>query len=879
MAPHAAHAESNATPLSARESSEPSAFAPTDATAGGSARIIGVGIILAVFSCRAVSSLSLLPGWDMDPMVIPYTPNGLGPAGSLLCDAVAILAAVALLWPRAGNSARGSTLQLLAVLVGAVPVAYHGWFKQGATIGDQRIGAAWLSAILCALAIRRAASDVRVRALVIATLVGLAALMTCKGLVQVLVENPATIADFRANQDQYLTAQGFTPDSPMARAYIRRVESNDPTVWMGLTNIFATFAAMGLAIAAALLLGAVRSTSPRRSILLIVGLLAAAALCGAGVAIAGSKGGFVVGVLGLALAVGGVAAASLSRVQRLAAGLRRFAPALGITLVAAALTAVVVRGMVGERVGELSLFFRWFYMKAAAVIGASHALGVGPDGFKDAYLLVKDPLSPEEVASPHSLLLDWWSCLGWLGVAWVGLWLFWLARASGFLAASANADSPGSTAAGATARETASPASSGRDARDARVLIRAIAGVAVAATIGALWTERFAIAPETAAVRVGGLAVWITLGAAAAIAALRAPAWVGRLALAAPAVVGAVHSQIEMSGTWVQSAGLLVVALGAASATPSSARAVWPRWAAAVHRVGLACVVLASGAICVWAIGAKYATDTLEHAAVRLRPVAELAADPHLGEASPPRATQVALQKLVQEWLPGEAPWSDADIQVTFSRVRGRAALASSNDIMFALFAGPSGGDAVCRESSRLSLEAAAHFARAGVDPAAAVPLVLLPAPSAKEIRMRSMTPPELRPVQPSFVVVPLENAVSMAGRRTHVFRPRAEAFNWLAVVHQSAADMLAGRPEATDHLVAAESALRGAMALDPTNPLHVHRLLRIQERLGRPAADLAATAGLLLQLDDNQRLDRSVRGLQEAERRRVEAIAAAPLP
>ena len=811
MTPRAPHAVPGLSPT-------PPAAAGTDAIHAG--RLVAVCVILAVFSCRAVSSLSIFPGWDMDPLLVPYVPNGLGPAVSLLCDALAILAALPLLWPRRGEASHRSALELLAVLIGAAPILYHGWFKDGAAIGDQRIGAAWFSAVLCALAVRRVASHAHVRALVIGTLIGLAALMTCKGLVQVLVENPATIADFRANQGQYLAAQGFSPDSPMAKAYIRRVESNDPTVWMGLTNIFATFAAMALSLACPLALGCAvrcggeRETGPRsgRLAAAVVALGAAGLLCAVGVLIAGSKGGFVAGLLAV-----GLAALGFTGLVR-----GKLAAAVGPALVAAALVAVVVRGFVGERLGELSLYFRWFYMKAAAVIGAANPLGVGPDGFKDAYLLVKDPLSPEEVASPHSILLDWWACMGWLGVAWAALWVYWLVRASGHLHAS--------PAAGATSATQSLSGTVVSAAHAERTLIRAVAGVAVAATIAAMWTERFATSPEAAAVRVGGLFVWLTLACVAAVAVLRAPPRIARLALAVAAIVACVHSQIEMSSTWVQSAGLVLLTLGAAASSPAgqphaASRPAGPwlylPWLATAG-VGLA--VLGAS------LRASFGTVPLERAAAMLRPIAELAADLHAPESRDLPRTRERLRALAREWLGPDAPSFTDDPDHLFSRVQTAAAVKAAATLSsIDADTWPQGLDAARREASRLELAAGAP-----------------------------------------------DRAATIAQARTTGPRPRAEAFNWLAVVHQALADRLTAQPGALTHLASAESALLRAIALDPTNPLHIHRLLRVQERLGLGREELAATARRLLQLDDNQRLDRSVRGLGEAERRRVEALAAA---
>jgi len=48
-------------------------------------------------------------------------------------------------------------------------------------------------------------------------------------------------------------------------------------------------------------------------------------------------------------------------------------------------------------------------------------LGVGPDGFQNAYLTARPAISPEEVDSPHSVLFDWWATLGFGGIAWAAL--------------------------------------------------------------------------------------------------------------------------------------------------------------------------------------------------------------------------------------------------------------------------------------------------------------------------------------------------------------------------------------------------------------------------------------------------------------------------
>ena len=43
---------------------------------------------------------------------------------------------------------------------------------------------------------------------------------------------------------------------------------------------------------------------------------------------------------------------------------------------------------------------------------SSPLVGVGPDGFQDAYLQFKPVRSPEDVASAHSMTVDWLASIG-----------------------------------------------------------------------------------------------------------------------------------------------------------------------------------------------------------------------------------------------------------------------------------------------------------------------------------------------------------------------------------------------------------------------------------------------------------------------------------
>src|SRR5690606_14992553 len=93
------------------------------------------------------------------------------------------------------------------------------------------------------------------------------------------------------------------------------------------------------------------------------------------------------------------------------------------------LAAIALRGLLGERLGELSLLFRSFYLRGAIAIIADHPLlGVGPAGFKDAYMLAKPAIAPEDVTSAHSVLFDLGATLGLAGLAWIALLAWWTWR-------------------------------------------------------------------------------------------------------------------------------------------------------------------------------------------------------------------------------------------------------------------------------------------------------------------------------------------------------------------------------------------------------------------------------------------------------------------
>lgn len=521
-----------------------------------------LAMVLVPAILRATLPLVDVPAWGTSPLLVldpalPRLPDvGLTPAACFLCDASAILGAGILILLNARSSAAAGLGRLaLLALLGSAAIIYHGYFADFASPGsaDRRIGAAWASAVIGAVGILAACAHPRQRSVCAAVLVGLAALLLAKGAVQIAIEHPAAIADYRQARDAILSSRGWAPDSPQALGYERRLLHPDPTGFFAFGNIYASILAAAAVAAGTIGISLWRQARSSRSI--AAPLIALAAICAAMVIVGGSKGAIAAMLLGAAAAAT-LAALRRSTAPRAPALARWLLPAL----IALALAAVAIRGLIGERLGELSLYFRSMYIEAAARIFAGHpSTGVGPAGFKDAYLLARNPLSPEEVSSPHSILFDWLACLGLAGAAWAVILLALAYRAG----QAASLDRP----------EPLEPSSI--DTGDSRTQLRVAAAIVVLASLIACYVERHAMTPEAAAVRIVGMIAWAAI-AGLWITADRVTA-AARIALAGAAATLLIQSQIEMTISWPQSAALVMAFIAVAAARPSPAPAALPR--------------------------------------------------------------------------------------------------------------------------------------------------------------------------------------------------------------------------------------------------------------------------------------------------------------
>ncbi len=370
-----------------------------------------VGLILIAWSvlARATTMAEPLPGWDADPTRIPIAIIGLGPTGSLLLDAMAWLGAGLVLTNK--RSRRSEPLALLA-LAGALLVIAHTALVDAQNVEAIRIGSSWAAAWVSFAAIASVAHRPLVRTTLGSLFLACVLLLGAKAIVQVFVEHPLMLAQFDSDRAGNLIAQGFQPGSEQALVYERRLRQPDPTGWFGLSNVLATFLAMG---SVSLVLAGFMCKKAART-----AIFTAAAGIGAVLFLTGSKAGIGVAVLGV------MAFAATTFLPR------KPAVASVLAIIAVPTAAVVIRGLTGIPEGERSLLFRWFYMQGAAGVSLDALpLGTGPAGFQDAYMLHKPPLATEDVTSPHMVLWDYAATLGLVGLPLIAaiLWsAFLLAR-------------------------------------------------------------------------------------------------------------------------------------------------------------------------------------------------------------------------------------------------------------------------------------------------------------------------------------------------------------------------------------------------------------------------------------------------------------------
>lgn len=794
---------------------------------GGPLEIGGALTIAACVLLRCLTGWDPMPFWGDDPVVAPGIVIGITPAVSLMVDAVMLLGAAVVF---AGSARVPAWWWMVVSCAGAIAVGWHAvsWSNikavgglEHAVLLEQAVrGSVWVSAVFAGVA--AACLGERSRRLVIGAMFGVIAMLVVKGIAQVAVEHPQMVASFRAGRAEFLASKGWSEDSPMARAFVRRMEQREATGWWGLANVYASLCAGGLVGMVSLMLagrvtsgqrrGAPVSAGSARVGMVVVSVGAVAA--GGGLVMAGAKGGFAAAALGMVLVAGSFWLTRPGR-ELMRARVARVGGVVGVAAPVLVLAGVVVRGMIGERLAELSVLFRWFYLQGAAKIAASHPFaGVGPDGFQAAYMIAKPVQSPENVSSPHSIFVDFIAALGLGGWCWVVL-----AGAAAWVCGRAL------FAASATRSAEEDDATD----RPLRPEVRLLAGCFASAVLAAAWLEASSASLTMLAVRLVGLVAAIVLGGGV-LAIIAGPSTRLLAAAAAAGLAVLSHSQIELTGVTPGASAWLAVVLGIASGwiVREGDRRVRGRRGFAV--VGAVAMMAAAVLLAVpagrWEVAIRSAAREVEG----VPEAGALIRDLRSGAGG--RGSQGAdgIRRRARELSPSLAGESPAAMLAALEQYR-----------------------AVCVTKAREQLRAAV-----GV-----LPLHFPTVQALSRVELQLASPAGGDAGGSGFAA-----AEDLVVRFT-AMRPRlATAWGWLGTIRGAWADVAPDRAGLGDAI----EAWSRAAELDPTNPVHRVQIARAASRAGR--LEIAReSAGEALRLSEQMRLD-PLQQLTDAQREEMERLA-----
>lgn len=541
--------------------------------------------ILACLAIKSLVNVQVIPFWGgTDPMREAVIDVGLKPSQVMILDAVVLLCAAVLIALGKGASSR------LWMLAAGASVVASGWIVHGVTRGahdptifeQEMMASSWISGLAAMLGLWRGAAQAGVRWLGVSVFSGLCLALVMKGGLQIFIEHPQMVQNFKANREAIFAANGWLSDSAAARGYERRIMQAEASGFTGFSNVTASFLLAGLAglsgLMLALVLGLksrlITSRSDRTSRWRVWVMMVAAVACGLGVVWTGSKAGQLLAIVGTAVSLLSVwwlrrvhlaheAKQPRTRLINLGQKVMLVMP-IGLSL--AVVLGVVVRGLIGERIGELSVLFRWHYLIGAGRAFAREPIfGTGIDGFQGAYAQVKVPFSPEDVSSPHFQIAEWIAVLGVGGLAMGCMVVIALVACGIGLRRGVEVETPSATDLSTYLRIPE------------RWMMRSAVLLAAVVTLASLHVMREALTGGELMLRLGVLLA-LVLGVKFVVGLLEEAAdggwldWLdsaGRLALVIFAALLVAHSQFELTGTNTQTAGLVLAMLGLAAGAVS----------------------------------------------------------------------------------------------------------------------------------------------------------------------------------------------------------------------------------------------------------------------------------------------------------------------
>ena len=495
----------------------------------------GTGI--ALFGLMCMGTLALLramvehdpfPMWGADPFVFAPPAVGLSPVMAIALNLGVVLASCfTLIGIMLRRRSIGLTLPVL-LAIGAAAIAYHA-LQSIETVLDGSNLLAIVTVLFVASLAHTIPSTQRILG---AITISFAIVLVLMGAYEMFVLHPNMLAEYHATRDSFLEARGWSPDSVQALGYERRLNQAEPIAWFGLTNVFASFA--GASCAGLFMLGWALKRA-EQPIMLWGWAIFGGVLALLGLLMTGAKGGL--GALALGLVISVIAVLFIKRKLD------------GRAIIAACsfvLLAVFCRGLLGERLGELSLLFRAQYAQGSVTMFLEHPfVGVGPGAFQDHYMVLKPDLSPEDVSSAHSVVFDLLATLGLGGLALIGLFVGLLTRIRPM-------------------HGTDSDVSKEDQRRNFQIIALCIA----VASIISIRIGSPAMDVNLLLVQALASLVW----GACAIGLYRLMDCVGarRWALFACAAVLSIHAMIELTPTWIVSGPLWALMIGQAATTNRS---------------------------------------------------------------------------------------------------------------------------------------------------------------------------------------------------------------------------------------------------------------------------------------------------------------------
>ena len=481
---------------------------------------VGLIIMTTLVMIRTLIEHDPFPMWSADPFVFSPPTIGLTPLKALVLNLSVVLACSITL---AGLLIRRDHIGVIRPILfvsGLSIIAHHG-FHAYESVSD----GSNLLAIFSVLFVASCAHKIgHAQQLIAAITLGFVLLLSITGAYEMFVIHPQTVANYEFTRESFLASRGWLPGSFEALAYERRLHQAEPLAWFGLTNVFASFA--GACAAGLLTLGwTLRKTDRISVVYLLAGLVAMGSLL-----MTGAKGG--VGAFGIGICL--TIAAMLVKRKRLDG--RAIAAMCGFVVLG-----VISRGFIGERIGELSLLFRSQYMVGSMRMFFENPLfGVGPGAFQEQYMIVKPALSPEDVASAHSIGFDLIATLGLGGLALLGMLVHILSRIRPKI----------------QEMQIAKPLLQRRQLVQITMLIIATASVISIRFGSPAMDSNLLLVQTLASCLWGGLAYLLIRNDKIEVSV--------RWALFAAAAVLAIHSMIEVTASWMVSGMLWALIIGSA---------------------------------------------------------------------------------------------------------------------------------------------------------------------------------------------------------------------------------------------------------------------------------------------------------------------------